>query len=107
LSSGPPEWARLGRARVEGEEVTPDQLDPTQRAAFDAIMGFAQRLAMRVVEMPKAQRPAAMRLARDSLEDAAKEHGITDAKFIDICVRGVEVIMAEIENSGSSGSGRI
>jgi hypothetical protein len=69
-------------------------------------MGFAQRLAMRVVEMPKEDRLAALRIARNTLEETARDHGITDPKFIDLCVQGIQVIVAEIDNSGSPGGGR-
>jgi hypothetical protein len=86
--------------------MMPDQLDPAQRAAFDSIMGFAQRLAMRIVEMPQQDRPAALKTVRNALEETAKDAGITDPKLIDICAQGVEVIVAEIENSGSPDGGR-
>jgi hypothetical protein len=81
--------------------VTPDQLSPEQRAAFDAIMGLAQRVAMHITTMPKEEWADAIKIARNTMEEAALEAGITDKGFVDLCAQGVQVMVSELENSGS------
>jgi hypothetical protein len=72
--------------------VTPDQLSPEQRAAFDAIMGLAQRVAMHITTMPKEEWADAIKIARNTMEEAALEAGITDKGFVDLCAQGVQVM---------------
>ena len=80
-------------------------MTPEQKIAFESVMGFVHRVAMRIAELPKEERPAALKAARASIAETAAEHGIQDPKLIEICSEGIEVVLREIEASGRPSGG--
>ena len=80
-------------------------MTPEQRAAFETIMGFVHRAAMKIAELPKEERAAALTIARRSIAQSAAEQGVTDPQLIEICTEGIAVVLHEIEASGSPSGG--
>jgi hypothetical protein len=73
--------------------------------AFESVMGFVHRMAMRIADLPKEKRAAALNAARNAIAEIAAEHGIKDRRLIELCSDGIEAVLREIESSGSSSGG--
>ncbi|MET4490679.1 hypothetical protein [Bradyrhizobium sp. LA7.1] len=81
-------------------------MTPEQKAAYDAIIGMAHRVAMKIAELPREQRATAVGRARELLLQTASEHGdVSDPKLLVLCADGIAVVLREIEMSGSSEGG--
>jgi hypothetical protein len=83
--------------------VMPD--DP-QQAAFDAVMGMLQTVTMRVMELPKDKREAALEMARrDCMDLLAKQNVDTDKArpLADSLVGAVKAVIAQVEAAGGPG----
>jgi hypothetical protein len=85
--------------------------DPTatQQAAIEASVGSAQRIAMRIIALPKEQREAALEIVRRNYADAIKRAGFGDSeqsrKWIELQMQGIRALIAEIEMSGGGHGG--
>ncbi len=77
-------------------------MTPEQKAAFEAILGFVHRAAMKVAELPKEERAAALQTVQRSL---AVDLDITDPDLIAACNAGIVTVLRQIEASGSPSGG--
>jgi hypothetical protein len=80
-------------------------MTPQQKASYDAILGMAHRVAVRIAGLPQDQREGAIKMARNTIMECAPEYGITDPKLIEICSEGVAVVLREMVASGNPGGG--
>lgn len=71
-------------------------MTPEQKAAFESIVGLVHREAMKIAELPKEKRAAALQVARRSM---AVELGRTAPELIDICNEGIATVLQQIEDS--------
>jgi hypothetical protein len=76
-----------------------------QKAAFNAIMGMAHRRGMKIAELQQENCAAALKTARRTLLETAAEQRITQPELIEICSKGIEVVLREIGASGNPGVG--
>ena len=77
-------------------------MTPDQKAAYEAITGLIQRTAIEIAELPKDQRGAALRRARNSI---AQSIGQAEPGLVEICTRGIATVLREIEASGNPSGG--
>jgi hypothetical protein len=84
-------------AGLRGTEMTPDQ-----KAVFESIVGLVHREAMKIAELPKERRAAALLIVQRSM---AAELGIADPELIDVCNEGIATVLQQIEASGSPNGG--
>ena len=77
-------------------------MTPDQKAAYEAITDLIQRTAMEIAELPKDQRGAALRRARNSI---AQSIGQAEPGLVEICTRGIATVLREIEASGNPSGG--
>jgi hypothetical protein len=80
-------------------------MTPEQKINYDRVIGMAQRVAMKIAELPKEHREAAILIAKKTLLETFAEYGITDPKFAEVCSEGIAAVLREIEASGSPGGG--
>jgi hypothetical protein len=86
------------------------EMTRVQQKAFDATVGSVQRIAMRIVALPKENRERAFAVARENFEEAIRRQGFEghpDAEqWLNKTVEGLRVLVAEIEASGGAAGGR-
>jgi hypothetical protein len=83
-------------------------LTPQQRANLEATVASQQRIAMAIVAMPKDRRAVGIDKARSVFEDTIKQHGVKSEAgraWVASMVRGIEILVREIEASGGDGGG--
>jgi hypothetical protein len=78
-------------------------MTPEQKAAFESIVGLVHREAMKIAELPKEQRAAALLIVQGAM---AAELGIADPELIDVCNEGIATVLQQIEASGRLSGGR-
>lgn len=78
-------------------------MTPEQKAAFESIVGLVHRAALKVAELPKEERAAALRAAHRSM---MVELGTTEPELIEICAEGIASVLQQIEASGNPSGGR-
>jgi hypothetical protein len=82
---------------------------PAQQAIIDASIGSVQRLAMRLIDLPKDQREGGFEIVRRNFEGALKKFGIDGAQgqaWLDSQIEAIRRLVAEIETSGGSLGGK-
>jgi len=75
----------------------------TENEAFKASVGSVQRIAMRILEVPKDHREAAIEIARRNFTESLEAHGQDHAEghaWVDLQVQGICALIAEIESGG-------
>lgn len=77
-------------------------MTPEQKAAFKSIVGLVHREAMKIAELPKEQRVAALQVIQRSM---TAELGNADPELIDICNEGIATVLQQIEASRSPSGG--
>ena len=80
--------------------------DPTatQQAAIEASIGSAQKIAMRIVDLPKDKREAGIEFVRRSY--ALEKFGIDGEQahaWLELQIKGIRSLISEIEASGNTG----
>ena len=78
----------------------------TQQAAIEASIGSAQRIAMRIVDLPKDKREAGIEFVRRSYVDALEKFGIDNDQaraWLELQIKGIRSLISEIEGSGDTG----
>ena len=79
--------------------------DPTatQQAAIEASIGSAQKIAMRIVDLPKDKRDAGIEFVRRNYEDALEKFGIDSEQahaWLELQIKRIRSLISEIEASG-------
>ena len=69
-------------------------MTPDQKAAYEALTGLVQRTAMKIAELPKDQRDAALQTAHNTIAQS-----ITEPDLVEICTEGIAAVLREIEAS--------
>ena len=82
--------------------------DPTatQQAAIEASIGSAQKIAMRIVDLPEDKREAGIEFVRRSYADALEKFGIDNDQaraWLELQIKGIRSLISEIEASGGAG----
>jgi hypothetical protein len=82
--------------------------DPTatQQAAIEASIGSAQKIAMRIVDLPKDKREAGIEFVRRNYADALEKFGIDGEQaraWVELQIEGIRSLMSEIEACGGTG----
>jgi hypothetical protein len=77
-------------------------MTPEQKAAFESIVALVHREAMKIAELPKEQRAAALQTIHRSIE---AELGVTDPELIGVCTEGITTVLQQIEASGRPSGG--
>jgi hypothetical protein len=82
--------------------------DPTaiQQAAIEASIGSAQKIAMRIVDLPKDKREAGIEFVRRNYADAFEKFGIDGEQaraWLELQIKGIRSLVSEIERSGGTG----
>jgi hypothetical protein len=75
-------------------------MTPDQKAVYEGITGLIQRTAMEIAGLPKDQREAALRLARNSIAQSMAE-----PELVEICTRSIATVLRQIEESGNPSGG--
>jgi hypothetical protein len=84
------------------EEPLPDPT-ATQQAAIEASIGSAQKIAMRIVDLPKDKREAGIEFVRRNYADALEKFGIDSEQshaWLELQIKGIRSLVSEIEASG-------
>ena len=84
--------------------------DPTatQQSAIEASIGSAQKIAMRIVDLPKDKREAGIEFVRRNYADTLEKFGIDDEQaraWLELQIKGIRSLILEIEASGGTGGG--
>jgi hypothetical protein len=77
--------------------------DPTQQAAIEVSIGSAQKIAMRIVDLPKDKREAGIEFVRRNYADALEKFGIDGEQaraWLELQMKGIRSLISEIEASG-------
>jgi hypothetical protein len=85
------------------------QLTPEPQEELEASIGFVQRVAMKIVSLPKEQRTEQYAVVRRNLEASIKKHGVEgDAatKWLDLQMEGLQALVSEIEAAGGAAGGK-
>jgi hypothetical protein len=82
--------------------------DPTatQQAAIEASIGSAQKIAMRIVDLPKDRREAGIEFVRRNYMDALEKFGIDGEQaraWLELQIKEIRSLISEIERSGGTG----
>jgi hypothetical protein len=83
-------------------------MDESARKAIEASIGSAQRIAMRVVDVPRSQREAAFEIVRRNFEDALKRGGHDHEQghaWLAEQMKIIRALVSEIETSGGGAAG--
>ncbi|WKA26452.1 hypothetical protein [Bradyrhizobium roseum] len=80
-------------------------MTPDQKAAYEALTGLVHRTAMKIAELPKDQRGAALQLASNSIARGIANLGIAEPKLVEVCADGIAAVLREIEASGKPSGG--
>lgn len=78
----------------------------TQQAAIEASIGSAQKIAMRIVGLPKDKREAAIEFVRRNYTDALEKFSIDGEQaraWLELQIKGIRSLISEIEASGGTG----
>ena len=86
-------------------------MTPEQEKAFDATLGTVQRVAMKIVELPRDRRDEAFAIAHRNYAEALRKIGQNpddgaSHAWLEKVMEGLWVLVAEIESSGGTGGGR-
>jgi len=84
------------------EEPLPDPT-ATQQAAIEASIGSAQKIAMRIVDLPKDKREAGIEFVRRNYADALEKFGIDSEQahaWLELQIKRIRSLISEIEASG-------
>jgi hypothetical protein len=79
--------------------------DPTQQAAIEVSIGSAQKIAMRIVDLPKDKREAGIEFVRRNYADALEKFGIDGEQaraWLELQMKGIRSLISEIEASGGT-----
>jgi hypothetical protein len=95
--------AQLGGEMAKSRE---DQIKNANEAAVDSI----ERLAMRIIDIPKDKREDAFKIVRRNMEDSIRQFGQNPAapakrKWLDAYMGALRAKIREIEASGGGRSG--
>jgi hypothetical protein len=86
-----------------------DELTPEQEEAVAATVGAIQRIAMKIVALPKEQRAAHYALARRNFEMAVAEFSVEGdmaQAWLDKTMVGIQTLVTEIEAGGGAAGGK-
>jgi hypothetical protein len=86
-----------------------DDLTPEQRAAIEASIGSVQRIAMKIINLPREHRETGLEVVRRNFSDALKKHGYDNEhgrRWLDLQIEGIRCLIAEIEGSGGGHGGK-
>jgi hypothetical protein len=78
----------------------------TQQAAIEASIGSAQKIAMRIVDLPKDKREAGIEFVRRNYADALEKYGMDGEQartWLELQIKGIRNLISEIERSGGTG----
>jgi hypothetical protein len=78
-------------------------MTPEQQAAYDAILGMAQRVTVRIAALPPDQQAAAVKVARETIMENVTLHGITDPDVVNIFAVGVALALRDVDKAPSQG----
>jgi hypothetical protein len=79
--------------------------DPTQQAAIEVSIGSAQKIAMRIVDLPKDKREAGIEFVRRNYADALEKFGIDGEQaraWLELQMKGIRSLISEIEATGGT-----
>ena len=84
--------------------------DPTatQQSSIEASIGSAQKIAMRIVDLPKDKREAGIEFVRRNYADTLEKFGIDYEQaraWLELQIKGIRSLILEIEASGGTGGG--
>ena len=68
-------------------------------------LGSAQRIAMRILDLPKDKREAALEMVRRIYTDELKKYGAENQRWINLQIGRIRSLIAEIESSGGRSGG--
>jgi hypothetical protein len=97
----------------DADNVAPrlPEMTPEQREAFKATHRSLERLAMRIVALPKENRTQAFAAARKILEDANRAKGYEGhpaaERWLNEYMTSLQKRVAEIEACGGAGGGNV
>jgi hypothetical protein len=77
----------------------------SQQAAIEASIGSAQRIAMRIVDLPKDKREAGIEFVRREYEDALEKFDIDGEQaraWLELQIKGIRSLISEIEASSTA-----
>ena len=80
----------------------------TRQAAIEASIGSVQRIATRIIDLPKDQREAGVKIVRKNYLEWLKETGFDNEQGragVDLQIEGIKALIAEIEKSGGGHGG--
>jgi len=87
------------------------EIAPEQREAFEATRRSLERLAMRIVALPRENRELAFAAARKSLEYANREKGYEGhpaaERWLNEYMTSLQIRVAEIDARGGAVSGNV
>ena len=97
----------------DADDATPrlPEMTPEQREAFEASRRSLERLAMRIVALPKENRTYAFAAARKSLEDVNWAKGYEGhpaaERWLNEYMTSLQIRVAEIEACGGAAGGNV
>jgi hypothetical protein len=83
-------------------------LTPEQKRMLDATLGAVQRIAMKIVELPREQRAAQYAVVRRNFAESIDKFGIEGAaadQWLDSTMQGIAALVLEIEAGGGAAGG--
>jgi hypothetical protein len=78
----------------------------TQQAAIETSIGSTQKIAVRIVDLPKDKREAGIEFVRRNYADALEEFGIDSEQgraWLELQIKRIRSLISEIEASGGTG----
>lgn len=80
-------------------------MTPDQKTAYEALTGLVHRTAMKIAELPKDQRDAALQIASNSIAKRIADRGEAEPRLVGICTDGIAAVLRQIKASGKPSGG--
>jgi hypothetical protein len=85
-----------------------DDQESARQAVIEASIGSAQRLAMRIIYLPKDRREAGLETVRRIFSEELRKRGYDDQsvqRWLELQIEGIRRLISEIEASGGGRDG--
>ena len=85
-----------------------DDQESARQAVIEASIGSAQRLAMRIICLPKDRREAGFETVRRIFSEELRKRGYDDQsvqRWLELQIEGIRRLISEIEASGGGRGG--
>jgi hypothetical protein len=84
------------------------ELTPEQQRSLDATVGSIQRIATRIVQLPREAREQAFTITRRNFEESIQRFGLDGEqanRWLDLTMGALRALVSEIEAGGGAAGG--